>query len=66
LESHPSYSRKILAGNFHEEADRHTFKDQRRKLARKQSILCSKERGRRDAEEETLKILVHFSRIVKD
>jgi hypothetical protein len=33
LESCSSYSRNILEGKFHEEANRHTLKDQRRKLA---------------------------------
>jgi hypothetical protein len=61
LESCPSYSRKILAGNFHEEADRHTLKDQRKKLTRgRRAYNARKIEEEESAEEETLKILVIF------
>ena len=61
LESCPSYSRKILAGNFHEEADRSTLKDRRKKLTHQSKAYNARKiEEEESAEEETLKILVIF------
>jgi hypothetical protein len=59
LESFPSYFRKILTGNFHEEEDRHTLKDQRKKLTRQgRAYNAQKIEEEESEEEETLKTLV--------
>jgi hypothetical protein len=74
LESYLSYSRKILAGNFHEEAVRSYSQKIVVRSSRdvaEHTTLESFEEQKHEKEvetekEETVNILVQFSRIIKD
>jgi len=74
LESCPSYSRKILAGNFHKEVVRSYSQKisvrSSREVAEPTTLESFKEQKHekeaKTEKEETIKILVQISRIIKD